>query len=149
MKIGIEINDPSEAWLRGTYSIDVDSNLVNVRFEAGNFTNEQNLAVVLSLIKQVQKIFDQNPGKMFYFLVDLSALENMIDYLSKPVRTEYARLANLPQVAKIAAYGVSMYYKVAIDFIVEMVAKKDTIKIFKTKDGGLEWLKASMAMEKK
>jgi hypothetical protein len=137
-----ENSEELEKWLRSVFSITVDGDFIILKMKPYKYTEEQNIIVVANIIRQLQKIFDRDPNKKYVFLVDFTDLENLFDYISKPVRAEYARLANQPQVDRIAILGANKYYEVTINFILEMVHQKEKTKFFKNRNEAVAWLRS-------
>jgi len=129
--------------LRKTFKMSLDEkgiiNLVVFVMEK----DPEDSAHVMELIKDdFLKIFSENPDKKFRVLADMSPIGAISRYgFSSQVRKIGAQLMSNEQIEKGALITSSIFVKTVIDFIVTLVRKRDSIKIFLNKEDAISWLK--------
>jgi len=128
--------------IRKTFKIFIDeSGLINLDCFKMEKEAEDN-ARMMELIKDdFFKIFDENPGKKFRILADMTTIGGINRYgFSLQTRKIGAQLIGHQQIEKGALVTPSIFVKTVIDFIIALVRKKDSVKIFLDKEEALKWL---------
>ena len=135
-----------EAFKKGfNLFLDKDS-ILNLVFLKRESIPRNSLRKTELIEKAVLNLFKENSQKQFNGLIDLSKLEGGISYLSGKVRKSYSRLMSQERIKKIAIISPSLFYKIAVDFIIKAAGKRETVKWFANKENALKWLKKEDAL---
>jgi hypothetical protein len=131
----------SDAEHRSTYLIEVIGDMVQVSFFKDYANVGHNFRAAQLLVQDCEDIIAANPSTIFKVLVDISNLGGTIGFLNKETRDLYSKLMDNDRVGNVAFFGVNRFYEVAVKLMIGAMSAHEKVKIFRSKEEALEWLK--------
>lgn len=133
----------SDEEIRKTFKISIDEEgIINLLVFVMEKESEDNARMTELIKEDFLKIFDENLNKKFKILADLTPIGRINSYgFSHQARKTGAQLMDHQQIEKGALVTSNIFVKTVIDFIIALVRKRDSIKIFLNKEGAIKWLK--------
>lgn len=104
--------------------------------------NPEEAARVTEMVKNsILEILNKDPQKIYNGIVDLSPIGETVSYLPEETRKVYSNLIFHKQINKIAFMGQGLFYKVAVNLMLQAKGSGDRVKWFSDKNKALKWLK--------
>lgn len=133
----------SDEEIRKTFKMLIDEDgIINLSIFKMEKEAEDNSRVIELIRDDFFKIFNENPGRNFKVLVDMSPVGTINRYGFAPqTRKIGVELMGKDQIEKGALVTSSIFIKTVIDFMVVLTKKRNYIKIFLNKEDAFAWLK--------
>lgn len=107
--------------------------------EDGPIVNKEIQSVMDVALKDLYKILNEDKNEKYSILIDMSR-ESSGRY-SKKSRSDHMEIMENKQIKKIALVGSKKSMEIIVNFVLKVTGKSDKLKLFKNKQGALDWLK--------
>ncbi|MFA5021756.1 MAG: STAS/SEC14 domain-containing protein [Patescibacteria group bacterium] len=130
----------SDQNLKNTFKISLEDEIINIKMINGVNDVTSNVKQAELINENLKEILNQNSGKQFNCIFDLTSLGLSAHYPSPQARQIFAKMSDYEQIKKVAVLVPNSLLQSIMRFVVNLTSKKEQIESFQNREEAIKWL---------